>query len=70
MTKGDRVRYVGGGWFTPVGTLGTYEGGADYVPGLDAGCFTVRYDEPNEVGHLASAHWTYGEVCDCWEVVK
>ncbi len=69
LHPGDRVRLVRPGWGDDEGATGVYEGGADYVPGLDAGCFTVKLDKPNRFGHLAAAHWTYVEVCETWEKI-
>lgn len=69
LQRGDRVEYIGEGFGTPKGTLGTYQGGADYVPGWDAGKFEVLLDHPNEYGHKYALHWTYDEVCRYWQKV-
>jgi len=69
LHAGDRVqlkkRFL---WdSTPIGTTGTFEGGAEYVPGLDAGQYTVKLDEPDAHGRLSSVHWTLDEVKEHWE---
>ena len=56
---GDRLRRKRLGWlcFGKLGDLATYEGGADYVPGLDAGQYAVKLDQPNGRGHRGEAYW-------------
>jgi len=56
---GDRLRRKRAGWWrhSKVGDLATYQGGAEYVPGLDAGQYTVRLDQPNGWGHIGEFYW-------------
>lgn len=70
---GTRLRYVGRE-AQRIGreVIGIYKGGADYVPGLDAGNFVVEFESgPQDWfwDHRSMAHWTYDEVMSTWEVV-
>lgn len=72
LRKGDRVRFREGAfsWANKPGDLGTFEGGAEYVPGWDAGHYSVALDEPNLYGHRVANHWTQDEVESAWEKVE
>ena len=65
---GDRLRRVKLAPYKTagVGDLATYEGGAEYVPGLDAGLFTVKLDQPNEYGHIGEAYWDLASLQEDW----
>ena len=52
-----------------VGDTGTFTGGADYLPGLDAGQWTVALDKPNCYGHRSKPHWTLDELNEYWELI-
>ena len=52
-----------------VADTGTWAGGADYIPGLDAGQWTVKFDKPDFRGHGAKPHWTLDEVNEYWEII-
>jgi hypothetical protein len=55
-----------------VGDLGTVTEAADYLPGWDAGRFTVQPDtfpEKSLYGHRAVSYWTRQEMLESWEKV-
>jgi hypothetical protein len=57
-----------------VGDTGTYRGdGADYVPGLDAGRYTVwpdRFPEASPYNHNAVSYWSRDEMFASWQPVR
>jgi len=66
---GDRLRRKRLGWLCcgRLGDLATYEGGADYVPGLDAGQYAVKLDQPNGRGHRGEAYWDLPSLQADWD---
>lgn len=69
MRVGSRVRCLKAHSGIEVGDLGTFTFGADYVPGWDAGRFTVEVDKfPAEspYGHRAISYWTEAEMAESW----
>ena len=54
------------------GDKGTLVFGADYVPGLDAGRWTVKFEQPEGqperalFGHAAANYWTESEMRETW----
>lgn len=72
MRVGSRVRCRKAHMGIEVGDLGTFTFGADYVPGWDAGRFTVEPDlfpGNSPYGHLAVNYWTAVEMSESWEPV-
>lgn len=54
------------------GEFGTIVFGADYLPGWDAGCWTVEPDsfpERSPYGHRAVNYWTREEMFESWKEV-
>jgi hypothetical protein len=48
------------------GDKGTLVFGADYVPGWDAGRWTVELDDPGDRRHTAASYWTESEMRESW----
>lgn len=69
MQIGDKVVCIKDMYTAKVGDTGVYTFGADYVPGWDAGQFTVTLDNPR-TNHRCSNHWTYQELSDYWKKVE
>jgi hypothetical protein len=69
MFEGMRVIALRSHMGVEEGDLGTVTAGDDYVPGLDAGRFTVQPDDfPKKsfYGHRAVSYWTSQELGESW----
>jgi hypothetical protein len=70
--KGTRLRATRAHMGVEVGDLGTCTRAEDYVPGLDAGQFTVEPDTfpaASFYGHRAVSYWTREEMLESWRVI-
>lgn len=66
-----------GAYGSPVeGEFGIFESGAEYVPGLDAGRWSVKFEQPHtgprEKGsalfaHTCANYWTREEMLESWQ---
>jgi hypothetical protein len=73
MMEGTRLICTRDHMGAEVGDTGTCTFGSDYVPGLDAGRWTVEPDAfpaKSRYGHRAINYWTSEEMLGSWEVAR
>lgn len=71
--KGQRVRCTREHMGVEVGAVGTVLQADDYVPGWDAGVFSVAPDSfpaASPYGHRAVNYWTETEMLDSWQILR
>lgn len=72
MLIGKRVKCIREHMGAEIGDEGKITQAADYLPGLDAGCFTVCPDdfpEKSLYGHNGISYWTSNEMFDSWVLI-